>query len=218
VAELDGTTTTYTDRGGLLSDPSDAQATLLLDRPVVSSVGVNATAGGTLAIGSFNYRVVMVDAVGRESLASNATASATTTPAVGAIPANRSIRLTSLPSVQAGYAGRRIYRSSVGGVGPYTLIADLRDPAITSIVDNGSSLPGTLSVETSGNTRPRLDASLVLDPGLIAKLEGARIELGHSTQMLAEGVDGGRVVLTSKQDDRFGAGGTFDTNNNGLNA
>ncbi|MFM8402611.1 MAG: hypothetical protein ACKOAH_32705, partial [Pirellula sp.] len=55
VAELDGTTTTYTDRGGALTDPSDAQATLLLDRPVVSSVGVNVTAGGTLPIGSFNY-------------------------------------------------------------------------------------------------------------------------------------------------------------------
>ncbi|MFM8573705.1 MAG: hypothetical protein ACKOAU_19075, partial [Pirellula sp.] len=217
VAELDGTSTTYTDRGAILADATDSQATLLLDRPVVSSVGVNATVGGTLAIGSFNYRIVMVDAMGRESLASNATASATTTPAVGSIPANRSIRLLSLPSVQTGYAGRRVYRSSVGGVGPYTLIADLRDPAVTSIVDNGSSLPGTLSVEASGNIRPRLDASLVMDPGLIAKLEGARIELGHSTQMLAEGVDGGRVVLTSKQDDRFGAGGTFDTNNNGLN-
>ena len=217
VAELDGTSTTYTDRGGLLSDPSDALATLLRDRPVVSSVGVNAIAGGTLPIGSFNYRVVMVDAMGRESLASNATGSATTTASVGAIPANRSIRLTSLPSVQTGFAGRRIYRSSVGGVGPYTLVADLRDPAISSLVDNGTSLPGTLSVETSGNVRPRFDASLVMDPGLIAKLEGSRIELGHSTQMLAEGVDGGRIVLTSKQDDRFGAGGTFDTNNNGLN-
>jgi len=217
VAELDGTTTTYTDRGGVLSDPSDAQATLLLDRPVVSSVGVNATAGGTLAIGSYNYKIVMVDSMGRESLASNATASASTTPAVGAIPANRSIRLTSLPSVQTGFAGRRVYRSAVGGVGPYGLVADLRDPAITSIIDNGTSLPGTLSVETSGNVRPRFDASLVMDPGLIAKLEGARIELGHSTQLLAEGVDGNRIVFTSKQDDRFGAGGTFDTNNNGLN-
>jgi hypothetical protein len=218
VAELDGTTTTYTDRGGVLSDPSDAQATLLLDRPLVSSVGVNATAGGTLPIGAFNYRIVMVDEMGRESLASNATSSATTTAAVGSIPANRSIRLTSLPSVQTGFAGRRVYRSAVGGVGPYSLVADLRDPAITSIIDNGTSLPGTLSVETSGNIRPRLDASLVMDPGLIAKLEGARIELGHSTQLLAEGVDGSRVVFTSKQDDRFGAGGTFDTNNNGLNA
>jgi hypothetical protein len=217
VAELDGTSTTYTDRGGLLTDASDSQASLLRDRPVVSSVGVNAVAGGTLPIGSFNYRVVMVDAMGRESLASNVTGSATTTAAVGAIPANRSIRLTSLPSVQTGYAGRRIYRSSVGGAGTYTLIADLRDSAITSIVDNGTSLVGTLSVETAGNVRPRLDASLVMDPGLIAKLEGSRIELGHSTQMLAEGVDGGRIVLTSKQDDRFGAGGTFDTNNNGLN-
>lgn len=217
VAELDGTSTTYTDRGALLSDSVDDRATLLLDRPVVSSVGVNPTTGGTLPIGSFNYKVVMVDEMGRESLASYATASATTTPAVGVNPANRSIRLSSLPNVQSGYAGRRIYRSSVGGVGPYTLVTDIRVASVTSYVDTGTSLPVTLSVETTGNIRPRLDASLVMDPGLIAKMEGARIELGHSTQMLAEGVDGGRIVLTSKQDDRFGAGGTFDTNNNGLN-
>ena len=59
---------------------------------------------------------------------------------------------------------------------------------------------------------------MAIDPGTIIKLEGARIEIGHSAQLLAEGVDGNRVVFTSKQDDRFGIGGTFDTNNNGLNA
>jgi|GEM_PF-1219467 len=218
VAELDGTTTTYTDRGAILADTSDAQATLLRDRPVVSGVVVSSAAGGTLPIGSFNYRIVMVDAMGRESLVSNATQSATTVPAVGSIPASRSLRLASLPSVQTGFVGRRIYRSAVGGVAPYTLVADIRDPAVSTYLDNGSTtLTGTLSVETSGNVRPRLDASLAIDPGSIIKLEGARIELGHSTQLLAEGVDGSRVVFTSKQDDRFGIGGTFDTNNNGQN-
>lgn len=218
VAELDGTTTSYTDRGAILSDVSDAQATLLRDRPVVSGVVVSTVAGGTLPIGTFNYRIVMVDAMGRESLVSNATQSGTTLPAAGTLPASRSLRLASLPGVQTGYVGRRIYRSALNGVAPYTLIADIRDPSVSTYLDNGtSSLTGGLSVETSGNVRPRLDASLSIDPGAIIKLEGARIELGHSTQLLAEGVDGSRVVFTSKQDDRFGIGGTFDTNNNGLN-
>ena len=154
----------------------------------------------------------MVDEAGRESLASASTSSIVTNAV------NRSINLTLLPALQVGYAARRIYRSSFTGGGTFQLVAHITDAAVTTFLDNGNNLPGTLSVATLGNVRPRLDASLAIDPGTIIKLEGARIELGHSTQLLAEGVDGGRVVFTSKQDDRFGIGGTFDTNNNGLNA
>ncbi len=211
VAELDGGTSSFTDRGTLLASSVDPFATLLRDRPDVSGVGVTPTAGGSLALGNYTYRIVMIDAMGRESLASSSTVLRTATAA------NRTMNLTNLPAVQAGYTGRRIYRSSVGGAGTFTLVAELNNPAITSFIDNGtSSLTQTLSIETSGNIRPRLDASLAIDPGTIIKLEGARIELGHSSQLLAEGVDGSRVVFTSRQDDRFGAGGTFDTNNNGL--
>jgi hypothetical protein len=58
----------------------------------------------------------------------------------------------------------------------------------------------------------RVAASLVLDPGVVLKLSGARIEaqIGGS-QFLAEGTSSRPVVLTSVRDDLYGAGGTFDT-------
>jgi hypothetical protein len=58
----------------------------------------------------------------------------------------------------------------------------------------------------------RVAASLVLDPGVVLKLSGARIEaqIGGS-QLLAEGNSARPVVLTSVRDDMYGAGGTFDT-------
>jgi Bacterial cadherin-like domain/Bacterial Ig domain/Bacterial pre-peptidase C-terminal domain/Dockerin type I domain/GEVED domain len=213
VAELDGSSTSYEDLGAVLTDVLDDKATLLRDRPDVSGVQLQLSAGGTLTVGgSYNYKIVMVDEAGRESLASVSTSSIVTN-----VP-NRSINLTLLPGLQVGYSARRVYRSSSTGGGTYQLVAQISDATITTFLDNGTNLQGTLSVGTIGNVRPRLDASLAIDPGTIIKLEGARIELGHSTQLLAEGVDGNRVVFTSKQDDRFGIGGTFDTNNNGLNA
>ena len=58
----------------------------------------------------------------------------------------------------------------------------------------------------------RIAGSLVLDPGVVLKLSGARIEaqIGGS-QLLAEGTTGRPVILTSVRDDMYGAGGTFDT-------
>jgi hypothetical protein len=211
VAELDAATSNHLDRGTMLADPSDPLATLLLDRPDVSGVVTTRTAGGSLAIGGFTYRIAMVAASGREGLVSAPTALVTTTTT------DRTLQLDNLPVIQTGYVGLRIYRSAVGGAGTFSLIAEITNPAIRSFTDNGTATLGPpLSVESFGVIRPRLDASLAIDPGMVIKLEGARIELGHSTQLLAEGVDGGRIVMTSRQDDRFGAGGTFDTNNNGL--
>lgn len=57
----------------------------------------------------------------------------------------------------------------------------------------------------------RLDANLVIDPGIIVKLDGARLETGIGAQLIAEGTAGRNVVFTSIEDDRFGTGGTFDT-------
>ena len=47
------------------------------------------------------------------------------------------------------------------------------------------------------------------------KLEAARIEATFGANIIAEGQDGVPIVFTSKLDDQVGAGGTFDTNNNG---
>ena len=57
----------------------------------------------------------------------------------------------------------------------------------------------------------RPDARLRVDPGVITKLDGARIEAEIGTQFIAEGSLGQQVIFTSLLDSRFGAGGTFVT-------
>ena len=57
----------------------------------------------------------------------------------------------------------------------------------------------------------QLDASLVVDPGVIVKLNGSRIETEIGTQFVAEGTDDQSIIFTSLLDDRYGAGGTFET-------
>ena len=58
-----------------------------------------------------------------------------------------------------------------------------------------------------------------VDPGVVVKLSGARIEAERgSAHVIAEGTPDNPVIFTSLNDDRFGAAsGTFDTSNNGLN-
>ena len=55
------------------------------------------------------------------------------------------------------------------------------------------------------------DAQLKIDAGVVVKLDGARIEAEFGTQLIAEGDSERPVVFTSLLDDRYGAGGTFDT-------
>ncbi|GIX00192.1 MAG: hypothetical protein KatS3mg111_3524 [Pirellulaceae bacterium] len=204
VAILDRTSSTYFDDG------STVGGILVRDRANVSGVTLTAQAGGSLD-GTYNYRVVMYDAAGREGLASHPTNSLT-------VAANSGIRLDNLPATLTGYVGRRIYRSAPNGQGPYLLVAEWPDSSsssFTSFVDNGGSLGTRLSLEALAVKRPRLDASLVVDPGTVVKLEAARIEATFGATILAEGTDGMPVVFTSRLDDTVGAGGTFDTNNNG---
>ena len=202
VATLDKQTSTYLDLGKSLG------GTLTRDRADVSGVTLTRVSGGTLAAGTYTYRVVMVDAAGREGLASNATSSFALNPA-------GSIRLDNLPLTLPGYVGRRIYRSLNSGA--FVRVADLPDSSFTGVrqfTDTGATLGGALSVESLAIKRPRATASLVVDPGAVIKLEGARIEATFGANILAEGTDGLPIVFTSKLDDRVGAGGTFDTNNN----
>ncbi|MEC8555201.1 MAG: Ig-like domain-containing protein [Planctomycetota bacterium] len=201
VAEIDAISTEFLDTG------LQAGGKLTRDRADVSGVTGLASAGQGTLNGVFNYRLVMVDAAGRESLASNPTGDVDTGAAT-----NASITLTGLPTVQADFVSARVYRSATGGAGPYILVGSY-GPSDTAFTDNGTNLGTELSIYTSGNLRPRLDASLVIDPGAVVKFEGARIELEQGTNMLAEGVDGADIILTSLLDDRFGASGSFDTNN-----
>ncbi|GAB5405863.1 MAG: hypothetical protein Aurels2KO_40940 [Aureliella sp.] len=205
IATLDRATSTYFDNGTTLG------GTLGRDRTDVG--GVILVPGNTEALptGSYSYRIVNVDAGGREGLASNSTQTVTLTE-------DGDVTLRNLPPTLPGYVGRRIYRSSNGGTSPYVLIADLPNSTssgLTVHVDDGSDLGTQLSAESLGVQRPRLGASLVIDPGAVIKLESARIEATFGANIIAEGTDGAPIVFTSRMDDTVGAGGTFDTNNNG---
>ncbi len=176
--------------------------------PAVTLITLTSVTGGSLGAGTYNYRVVFTDENGFESPASAVTGNIVRTTA-------GSVRLAQLPQVPNGsvYTGRRIYRSSNTGGGTYTLIAEL-DKSVTSYTDAGVTLTRTLAaVPTGARDRARLDARLSIDPGIIVKLQGARIQAEMGAQLIAEGASGRQVVFTSRLDDRYGAGGTFDTNN-----
>ncbi len=179
---------------------------LEVNAPPVVLVSLSASSGGTLAAGTYNYRLVYVDAAGNQSPSSVPTRNVTVATAGG------SVSLSNLPPAIAPYTSRRLYRSDDTGGGNYTLIANL-NASSTTFTDNGTTLTGILDLSLTGRNRARLDASLVIDPDMILKLEGARIEVGMGAQLIAEAVAGREIIVTSRLDDRYGAGGTFDTNN-----
>lgn len=172
--------------------------------PSVILVTLNPIAGGTLPAGTYNYRIVFTDENGFESPASVATGNIVSVT-------TGSIRLAQLPPATGVYTGRRIYRSQNTGAGPYTLMAEL-DKSATTFTDTGVTLTRTLTAFATRD-RARLDARLSIDPGIIVKLQSARIEAEFGAQLIAEGSPGRQVIFTSRLDDRYGSGGTFDTNN-----
>ena len=161
---------------------------------------------GGLPAGEVSYNLTFVDRDGFESLASTDTFTTTVTND------GSRIELRSLPQVEPGgdYVSRRLYRA-IGGSNDFRLVGEL-DAIEATFTDDGTTGEAQLDLTRQG-VRGRIDASLVLDPGLVVKLRGTRIEFGQGTQLLAEGLPSNPIVLVSSQDDRFGAGGTFDTNN-----
>ncbi|EAQ77368.1 GEVED domain-containing protein [Blastopirellula marina] len=75
--------------------------------------------------------------------------------------------------------------------------------------------PGGLLVDPFGTLTARLDAGLVIDPNIVIKSNGSRIEVQMGASLIAEGSNGNEIIFTSLHDDRYGFGGTFDTNSNG---
>lgn len=216
IAELDATDATYVDRGvvapsatiSLLErDPPSVRSTTLTPRETAPTVP-------GLAAGTYTYRVVMVAASGGTSPASDATVSVTVT--APAAPLNVTVvDLAGLPALPAG-SKLQIFRSSVGGGGTYVLAGELASG--TAFTDDGTVLNGadgepvTLDPRLTGVVRARPDGRLKIDPGTVVKLEGARIEITFGAQLIAEGLDDRKIIFTSKLDDKYGAGGTFDTN------
>ena len=176
------------------------------DTSVVSFTQVAPTGGSTgfPATVALNYLLTYVDRFGQESLPS---AQSSTT-----VNAGQSIRLNNLPTATLDYVSRKIWRQ-VNNTGAFVL-AGVVNRDDTSFVDNGVTLTGALQTQGLFEVqRARRDASLVVDPGIVIKSLGGRIELGISATMLAEGTESKPIVFTSRLDDRYGAAGNFDTNN-----
>jgi VCBS repeat-containing protein len=74
---------------------------------------------------------------------------------------------------------------------------------------------GPIKDPVTGIIHARLDGSLKIDPGVVVKLEGARIETLLGAQLIAEGTAVHDVVFTALTDDSYGGSGTFDTKNDG---
>lgn len=185
--------------GGAIEDVS---------RPDVSLVNFNDAAGSLVPGESHTYLVSLVDRFGGESLPSVPSIAATVGPMGG-------VQLNSLPTADGDFVGRYLYRSADGGVGPFTLVAEL-DSDSTSFVDAGQDLGSVHPNPTVTSIhRARPDARLAIDPGILIKSTSSRIEVGVSGQLIAEGTEGKPIIFTSRFDDRYGAAGVFDTNNDG---
>ncbi len=191
----DDVTTTYLDLGPT-STPT----------PSVAVSSLTASSGGSLASGTYNYRMTFVGLTGEEGLPSASTVSLSIGGLQGSIQVSN---LQTLP----GHT-RRLYRSILNSPGEYTLVAELNESS-TSYVDIGGS--AMAAIEQTTVRRARLDASLVIDPGIIVKLEGAHIQADMGAQLIAEAHEGQEIIFTSRADDRYGASGEFDTNNDNDN-
>jgi hypothetical protein len=216
IAELDATDATYVDRGAVL--PSRTISLLERDPPAVGSTTSTpretAPTVPGLAAGMYNYRVVVVAANGETSPASDPTSGVTVAAAASPLDVVV-VDLAGLPAIPAG-AKLQVFRSSVGGGGTYVLVDEIDTG--TTFTDDGTVATGadgdpiTLDPRLTGVVRARPDGRLKIDPGTVVKLEGARIEITFGAQLIAEGLDDRKIIFTSKLDDKYGAGGTFDTN------
>lgn len=167
---------------------------------------------GIIPAGTYAYRLTNVTSDNLESAASDATVSITTNGIGG-------IRLQQLPTAVLGSAtvARRLYRATVdpisGAYGTFKLVAQL-NASSTEYTDRVAE--GSAELQLSASLlRSRLDASLVIDPSTVLKIDGARIEARYGANLIAEGTSGNPVIITSLEDQRYGGGGTFDTNSSG---
>ena len=88
---------------------------------------------------------------------------------------------------------------------------------ITHVITENLQIDGAPSGQLDENGNPTINGRLKIDPGTVVKLSGARIEAERgSAQLIAEGTEANPIIFTSLSDDRYGAGTTFDTSNDGF--
>lgn len=170
---------------------------------LVAQTPLPGATGGTLPASTYQYRLSFVDARGYETVASPVVTNVTLT-ATGAVS------FTGLPQASGDFVARRLYRAVAGG--PFEYLTQL-NRSQTTFVDLGNVTDGSVLALDIPVQRPRPDARLAIDPGIVIKSAGVRIETGFGADLIAEGDEGRPVIFTARADDRFGAGGTFNTNN-----
>ncbi|QDS90768.1 Dockerin type I repeat protein [Rosistilla ulvae] len=223
IAELDRSGTTLVDSGGSLG------ATLLT---MTATAQPNATS--TLAAGTHVYRVGLMNedpVLGDTDVVfAEVITVATTAGQQVQIDQLTGLQTSISPITELAISGantggltqeRVIYRLNPGSgffdiVGriPMNQTSFIDDGTVLSVGADGVGQPDDLPVIDATRLRARPDARLAIDAGIIVKVDGSRIETGYGAQLIAEGVDGRQVLFTSLADDRYGAGGTFDTNGN----
>lgn len=194
--------------GGAFVDSTSPSALLVSVAPAV---------GTTVPAGTYAYRLTNVDSNGQESAPSARTSSVE-------LLSTGAVQLTRLPAVPSGsdFQSRRLYRAvvtidAVTGeevTGPFELVAQLNGSS-TAFLDANAN-PGVELVERTEAFGARLDARLDIDPGIVIKIDSARIEARFGADLFAEGEEGLPIVFTSLEDQRYGGGGTFDTNSRGV--
>ena len=189
-----------------------------VEGPAVNLVDLQTQGTGTIPDGLHYYRLTMVDADGSETPASDPTNGvlvSVTDPDTGD---TESVQLSNLPLPTAPYVGRKLYRTTGKSVSQYVLVKEWKagdqDGTDRTYVDDGTVAGGLLAGSTL-DLNARLQGRLAIDPGTIVKLNGAGIETSFGSQLIAEGLDGNEVVFTSLLDNRYGAGGTFETSDQG---
>ncbi|MEM6472147.1 MAG: hypothetical protein AAF802_21475, partial [Planctomycetota bacterium] len=214
-ARFDDTDITHVLTENLVIEATPGGNIVQSEAPSTIVVRGNTTLGqGSVPAGTYVYRIANVDSSGLESAPS-----ADTVPFT--LAGTGSVTLRQLPTALPGSAtvGRRLYRAEVvnGTAGTFRLVATL-NATTTTFTDRLSDTEFQLRPVLQDNASPvraRLDASLTIDPSTIVKLDAARIEARFGANLLAEGLPGNPVVFTSLEDQRYGRGGTFDTNNRG---
>ena len=90
---------------------------------------------------------------------------------------------------------------------------------ITYVITENLYIQGQVGGPVNGDLRTAasnglpIEGRLQIDPGVVLKLLDAHIEVQPDGQLIAEGTDADPVVITSLYDTTYGAGGTFDTDN-----
>ncbi|WP_425617171.1 pre-peptidase C-terminal domain-containing protein [Anatilimnocola sp. NA78] len=217
IGMTDAGATTFTDRGVPVTPSQLIPATVNINAAVAAippPAGTTGFMNGTRV----NYRFTF-SGTGGQSASAALAVPAGDTGSFLISGNNRQITLSNLPLINTKvYSQLNIYRSN--NYGKFELIDTIfvinGIPQRTTSVDTNApnAIPFYLEDATlaqPANARARPHGSLVIDPSMVVKTDGARIDVNIGTSLIAEGVKGREIIMTSLYDQRYGAGGTFAT-------